>query len=37
MPSDPRNTLVEICHLLAARNFTTATGGNVSVRLPDDT
>lgn len=37
MVTDPRPILVEICHLLAARNFTTATGGNVSVRLPDGT
>lgn len=37
MATDPRGILVEICHLLAARNFTTATGGNVSVRMPDDT
>ncbi len=37
MSDDPRELLVEICHRLAARNFTTATGGNVSVRLPDDT
>ena len=36
MSDDPRLALVEICHLLAARSFTTATGGNVSVRLPDD-
>ncbi len=35
--SDVREIIVEICHLLAARNFTTATGGNVSVRLPDGT
>ncbi len=35
MSVDPRPLLVEICHLLAARNFTTATGGNVSVRFPD--
>jgi L-fuculose-phosphate aldolase len=34
---DIREIIVEICHLLAARNFTTATGGNVSVRLPDGT
>lgn len=37
MLADPRQTLVDICHLLAARNFTTATGGNVSARLPDGT
>lgn len=37
MTADPRPLIVEICHLLAARNFTTATGGNVSVRLPDGT
>lgn len=37
MYDDPRNELVEICHLMAARNFTTATGGNVSVKLPDGT
>ncbi|HOF89257.1 MAG TPA: class II aldolase/adducin family protein [Armatimonadota bacterium] len=34
---DPRPLIVEVCHLLAARTFTTATGGNVSARLPDDT
>jgi len=37
MADDPRLKLVEICHLLAARSYTTATGGNVSMRLPDDT
>ena len=37
MSDDPRALVVEICRLLAAREFTTATGGNVSVRLPDDT
>jgi len=37
MSADPRIELVEICHLLAARSYTTATGGNVSVRLPDGT
>jgi L-fuculose-phosphate aldolase len=36
MSTDLRPLVVEICHLLAAHNFTTATGGNVSVRLPDD-
>jgi L-fuculose-phosphate aldolase len=35
--TDPRPRIVEVCHLLAARTFTTATGGNVSVRMPDDT
>ncbi len=35
MSTDPRALIVEVCHLLAARNFTSATGGNVSVRLPD--
>lgn len=35
--TDPRPLIVEVCHLLAARNFTTATGGNVSVLLPDGT
>ncbi|MHB9131996.1 MAG: class II aldolase/adducin family protein [Armatimonadota bacterium] len=35
MSVDPRHILVEICHLLATRNFTTATGGNVSVKMPD--
>lgn len=35
MAADPRALIVEICHLLATRNFTTATGGNVSARLPD--
>lgn len=37
MAADPRAELVEVCHLLAARSYTTATGGNVSVRLPDGT
>jgi L-fuculose-phosphate aldolase len=37
MTTDPRPIIVEICHLLAARNFTTATGGNVSALLEDGT
>jgi len=37
MADDPRPIIVEICHLLAARGFTTATGGNVSARLADGT
>lgn len=37
MSADPRTVIVEVCHLLASRNFTSATGGNVSVRLPDGT
>ncbi|MHB0937412.1 MAG: class II aldolase/adducin family protein [Armatimonadota bacterium] len=37
MAADPRVDLVEICHLIAARGYTTATGGNVSVRMPDGT
>ena len=37
MTDDPRSQLVEICHVLATRSFTTAKGGNLSVRLPDDT
>lgn len=37
MSSDPRTTLVEVCHLLASQRFTSATGGNVSVKLPDGT
>jgi L-fuculose-phosphate aldolase len=37
MSYDPRQELVEICHLMAARNFTTAAGGNISVRMPDGT
>jgi len=37
MSADPRFELVEICHLLAARSYTTATGGNVSMRLTDGT
>ena len=28
---------MEICHLIAARGFTSATGGNISVRLDDGT
>lgn len=35
LAADPRALIVEVCHLLAARNFTSATGGNVSVRLAD--
>jgi len=35
MSDDQRALLVEVSHLLAARNFTTATGGNISLRLPD--
>ncbi len=35
MPVDSRLALVEACHLLAARNFTTATGGNLSIRRAD--
>jgi len=34
---DPRTWLVEVCHQLADRGFTSATGGNISVRLPDGT
>jgi len=37
MAADPRVDLIEICHLIAARGYTTATGGNVSMRLPDGT
>jgi L-fuculose-phosphate aldolase len=37
MAADPRVELVEICQLLAANSYTTATGGNVSMRLPDNT
>ena len=34
---DPREVLVEICHLMVERNFTTSTGGNISARMPDGT
>ncbi|MHB9024170.1 MAG: class II aldolase/adducin family protein [Armatimonadota bacterium] len=37
MSDDPRASIIEVCHLLAQRDFTTATGGNLSVRLPDGT
>jgi L-fuculose-phosphate aldolase len=37
MTPDPRLLLVEICHLLAAQRFTSATGGNISVKLADGT
>ncbi|HEY3416580.1 MAG TPA: class II aldolase/adducin family protein [Armatimonadota bacterium] len=37
MSEDPRPQIIEVCHLLAERNFTTATGGNISVRQPDGT
>lgn len=30
-----KELMVKVCHLLAERNFTTATGGNVSVRVED--
>lgn len=33
--SSEAQILIEICHLLAERSFTSATGGNVSVRLGD--
>ena len=35
MSDDPRALLVTVSHLLASRNFTTATGGNLSLRLAD--
>lgn len=35
MDADPRVAMVEVCHLLAAQNLTSATGGNVSVRVGD--
>ena len=35
LPDDPRSILVEVCHLMAAHEFTSATGGNVSVKVPD--
>lgn len=35
MLTDPRNEIVEICHLLAKQRLTSATGGNVSVRQED--
>ena len=35
MFEDPRDQIVEICHLLASQRLTSATGGNVSVRLAD--
>ncbi|HEX2947998.1 MAG TPA: class II aldolase/adducin family protein [Armatimonadota bacterium] len=35
MPTDPRQMLVEVCHLLASQRFTSATGGNVSIKMPD--
>jgi L-fuculose-phosphate aldolase len=37
MQNDPREVLVEICHLMVERNFTTSSGGNISVRMPDGT
>lgn len=37
MRNDPREVLVEICHLMVERNYTTSSGGNLSVRLPDGT
>jgi L-fuculose-phosphate aldolase len=37
MAKDPCSLLVEVCHLIAARGFTSATGGNISVRLADGT
>ena len=37
MPSDIRAITADICTLMASQRLTTATGGNVSVRLPDGT
>lgn len=37
MPNDMRAITADICTLLASQRLTTATGGNVSVRLPDGT
>lgn len=37
MTCDARSVLVQVCQSLAARHLTTATGGNVSLRLPDGT
>lgn len=34
---EPRDELVEVCHLMASQSFTSATGGNVSVKMPDGT
>ncbi len=33
--SSESQIMIEVCHLLAERSFTSATGGNVSVRLDD--
>lgn len=35
MPTEQQRILVEVCHLVVARNFTSATGGNLSIRLDD--
>ncbi|MHB0999430.1 MAG: class II aldolase/adducin family protein [Armatimonadota bacterium] len=37
MSDDPRSVMAEICYLLATQRLTSATGGNVSMRLPDGT
>lgn len=37
MSIDIRDEIVAICHLLATQRLTSATGGNVSVRLADNT
>jgi L-fuculose-phosphate aldolase len=37
MTYDPCPVIVEVCHMLAAQKLTSATGGNVSARMPDGT
>ncbi len=37
MSYDPRAIIVEVCHMMAAQKLTSATGGNVSARMPDGT
>ena len=35
LPNDPRSEMVEIAHLLYARNLTNSAGGNISCRVGD--
>lgn len=37
MPDDQKTELVEVCYLMAEQRLTSATGGNVSVKMPDGT
>lgn len=37
MPNDLRTTMADICSLIASQRLTSATGGNISAKLPDGT